>query len=285
MVQKIIGNDFSSVICDEHGSVVYGERFKMQQKFAPVGPARLYEAFVTCGYVPDTVLLLAHEVVKDAITYERVFKAPELLNTNIIMDNSLVELGNAVDLNMVQEACDIVSADIAVLPDVMGDGKLTFEATFDAYDSWKANLEDVQLMALIHGRNFEEWLWCAHSLATKCSTPWIGVPRITQGLKDIRTGQVYSRSTLVKLVSEVFYPGTPIHLFGFSDNPMEDMMAAAHPDVKSIDSAVPLRLDGRSIFHPVEARNRRWFDEVEFRPNMIKACKEMDSIINSLTPA
>lgn len=258
----------------------FGERFEPMKagKFAPVAPFHIYQQFAVNGYVPKTVLLLAHDVVAHPEGYHETFSDPLWHDTTIIMDNSLVELKKAVDTEMVFNACEIVAADIAVLPDVMGDGLSTFVETEKVYNEWKWKFREYELMALIHGKDVQEWFHCAYGMANHCPTPWVGIPRITANIRD-QAGNFYTRSDLVDFVDLVYSDKPKIHLFGFSDYPWLDITDASYQRVSSIDSAVPLRQKEGNIFADAGPRGD-WWESVTYEKWMIDNCLKVDSMIN-----
>lgn len=250
---------------------------KYRSKFAPVCPPRIYKGFLNAGYVPNTVLLLAHDVVANEYEYAELFEDPRWSNTNIIMDNSVVETGKAADLKMIKEAVDIACADIVVLPDTLGDGEATRNQIKEAYQDWKWTFKNQELMALVQGKDIRDWLITADTIKPY-GLHWIGIPRCAEGLKDPKTDKVYDRTELV-LMAEQFLNPHNIHLFGFSDSIWEDLDAAKYPTVKSIDSASPLRLTkDQSIFEDPGPRGN-WWSKVEFDPYMVEICQQINSII------
>ena len=140
--QGLSGKSASLMITDEYGS---------QSKFAPVCPPRIYQAMREAGYIPSNVLLLAHDVVANKDLYETEFVRSEWLHTNIIMDNSLIETGGAVDAEMVYTAASTVGADVVVLPDVLRDGIASTKATLKAWAEWHWKFRDFQKMIVIQG--------------------------------------------------------------------------------------------------------------------------------------
>lgn len=251
--------------------------YRGPDKFAPVVPFHIYQQFMVNGYVPSTILLLAHDVVKHKEDYKETFEHILWNNTNIIMDNSLVELGEAVNVDMVEEACNIVNADIAVLPDAMGDGVVTLDLVGDAYESWMWKFRDIKLMALIHGKDLKEWLMCAEEMEKHFRTPWVGIPRICE-----KNDGVYTRTELIRYLDWI-YPNRPkIHLFGFSDYIWQDLKAAQNQRVSSIDSAVPFRLGPNSNLLGEDAGPRgTWWDTAKFEPWMIEKANRINQIIGA----
>lgn len=256
--------------------VIFDSIISRPSKFAPVAPARFYTAMREAGYIPQQVLLLAHDVVEDPEGYEE-FKREEWANTTIFMDNSLVELKNAVDANMVHEAADATAADIVILPDVMGDGIASMQATEEAWEHWYWRFRGYQKLIVIHGESLPIWLACAEELAN-LEPDWVSIPRICE---DILGPEGIHREDLVPFAKAIF-PDTPIHLLGFSNSPWWDLRAAAMHEVKSIDSAVPLRQSNTNIFSNDPGPRGSWWNTAIWDECMIDRCKNTDRIINAL---
>lgn len=250
-------------------------------KFAPVAPFHIYQQFLVNGYVPEQVLLLAHDVVAHADDYKETFMDPRWDNTNIIMDNSVVETGKAADLGMVQEAVRIVDADVIALPDVMGSAKDNLALLGESWDKWRWAFRDKELMALLQGSDIQDWFLNLETVAHKYQTPWIGVTRRTEGLKDPHTGKVYNRMHLVDFASRLI-PNAKIHLFGFSDSLWEDLFIAGHSSVQSIDSAVPLRMKTDYPLSEKIGPRGDWWETAKFDPKMIDNCRKIDELITRL---
>jgi len=248
-------------------------------KFAPVCPAHIYEAFAENRYIPEQILLLAHDVVANERKYEEVFSDPIWDNTNVIMDNSVVELGTAVDADMVSEAAQIVGADIVVLPDVMGVGEASTDATLEAWPHWYWKFRDYQKMILIHGSSLGEWLYSAERMM-HLEPDWIGIPRITEDTFCRDSG--LHRFQLVDFAHAIF-PEAKIHLFGFSNDVHWDLFSACHPHVSSIDSAVPLRLRSSSLFSEPQGKRNNWWADCVFNEQMITNCHLVDVYIERMS--
>lgn len=266
------------IIFDDDGNIfhnyAFGVRFK--DKFAPVAPFHLYQQFLLNGYVPSTVLLLAHDVVEHAVEYQELFDDPKWDNTTIFMDNSLVELKKAVDIEMVKDAVDIIGRKqiVVILPDVMGESEPTTKSTLDAWDKWSREFRDHQKLVVIQGASIQEWLKCAESLA-HLKPDWVSIPRVTENAFG------YHRWELVPFI-EALYPESKIHLLGFSDYIWEDLKAAACESVKSIDSAVPLRMKTMNILSEVVEPRGNWWEEAKFDISIIERCRKINDLIRGM---
>lgn len=242
-------------------------------KFGPVAPIHVVNKLspAACG---DYHLLLAHDVAANAREYGQFFNSRR--NMTIIMDNSVIELGNAVDLKIVHKACEAVDSTTIVLPDVMLEGKETVESCAAALLSWPSQFVDLfgtradrGFMIVPQGRSLEEFAWCASQFAHHPSINFWGVPRNL--VKEIG-----SRARAIDIVSAL-NPTRRIHMLGFSDNVCDDVICAKDRRVEGIDSAVPLRAGNLGIdfnFNTVMPPRGDWWDNASHVPLMD------DNIIN-----
>lgn len=215
-------------------------------KFAPVAPLA-----VAAELMPDELgdyhLLLAHDVLKYPQTYRRIYH-PEVLGkgTTTIMDNSLIELGEAVPMEKVLEAANIVGAQFLVFSDRLKDLVWTLEATKADLAAYK-RISDQHFsgtpqtlpkpMAVVQGSNMVEINYCIHTYR-EMGFEAIAIPRVLTEVAGSRVPIIYEA---VELGFEY------IHLLGFSDNFRDDVVSASLPGVMGIDSAVPVRMGLKGI--------------------------------------
>ena len=99
-----------------------------------------------------------------------------------ILDNSLIELGGAVDLQRVLSAAEQIGADEIILPDVFQDGPATIKAVNDALsdliDRYPNRSWPYKLMAVAQGKNEEEWVSCYKQLLNNPDIDIIGIPKV-----------------------------------------------------------------------------------------------------------
>lgn len=262
---------------------------RVMKKFAPVAPIHIYEALANRGYVPDNILLLAHDVYKheNRDRYMALFNRGPWKDTHIIMDNSLIEVGNAITLNEIEEAVRCVNADVVVLPDSLTDGIASAELTVAAWDEWKTRFsapyrgdKPIQLMAVIQGETEKGFMQALEMIATNIAPDWISIPRRTES----KFG--YKRIELIDFV-RMFFPSQPIHLLGFSEYPWNDILAAQLSDVVSIDSAAPLRLPNGDVFSnagPSRVNKETgvdWWDTCKYEHYMLQNIQKVDKLIKS----
>ena len=162
---------------------------------------------------------------------------PKCNNKNCykIMDNSLIELGSAVDLSTVLQAAEECNADEVILPDVFRKGRETLESVKSSiatlYTLGKIN--SFRYMAVCQGETKEEFEWCFKELCKLPEIHCIGIPKVSQELtSEGRPGLEY----LWKGSSKV------IHLLGVWYN-LEELTQYKNPElIRSVDTCIPALL-------------------------------------------
>lgn len=206
--------------------------------FAPVLPLSVAQKFKQENALGRYHLLLAHEVCKDPEGFSSVYGDIEC--GNIILDNSVFELGYPLDLEHMKFAAEFVHADVVVLPDILMDNYATLKCISEAVESWSELLDDnISFMGVPQGTDYKDWLNCLESFRNIPRIEWIGIP------KNLRTKLNISRVKAVEDCTKLF-PGRSIHLLGFSNDLQDDILATrASRNVWGIDSTVPPRLGMR----------------------------------------
>jgi len=218
----------------------------MTARYSPIAPITLLEKMFEVERSTDTLvlgnylLLLAHDVLIHPERYENLiiavrdhYKGGE--DTFIIMDNSVVELGNALNVEDVIEAACVVEANCIMTPDILGDS----HGTQVLVELQKELLLECNfpLMRVPQGKNNAELVecvdWLRHHLPRgKYEWEYWGIPRWISNELD-------SRIPIVQYINTAS-EGARIHLLGCSDNYDDDMRSCWLPDVMGIDSANPL---------------------------------------------
>lgn len=255
-------------------------------KFAPVCPAQIAAHLAAYNSLGDYHLLLAHDVLNHTDQYEEVFNASYPFTNRhqrgtIIMDNSIIELGDAVDLAVIKHAVDIVKANVVVLPDVLLDAQATVESIKSALPEWSDVFKGCGLMVVPQGKTVEEFAWCAQRLANivPSNRGWWGIPRNFIG----QTG--FSRQVAIKICTQL-RPHWPIHLLGFSDNLVDDVISVTSRlgNIMGIDSAVPIRLGDAANprlveFNQVVEPRGNWWDVAQFSETMCNNVVIMNALV------
>lgn len=210
-------------------------------QFAPVAPLHMLEQMEDFGILGDYHLLLAHDVVKHAERYARLFKDKGMY---IIMDNSLIELGEPVDGACMLDACQIVGASVAVLPDKLGDVRETVHMSTKGLHEW-GQLGLDSFLFVIQGTSLFEAARGIDTIATHDQAHMIkawSVPKVWQ------ERYLHSRWPVIDMAARRKFI-TDIHLLGMSNSLRDDLYCCTHPHVMGMDSAVPIRYgyNGRII--------------------------------------
>jgi hypothetical protein len=204
------------------------------------------------GVLGDYHLLLAHQVLDQPAIHKAFYRdiLPTITNGRerasksvkalkrpyIIMDNSLIELGEPLSVREVLAAGEIVDARVIVLPDVLGDRIETLNRTMEAMEDLHGlrrlspYAKQVKALGVAQGRTFTDVFSCARDMIQILGVDIISVPRHV-------TATLGTRLDVTRAISRY---GKPIHLLGFSDNIFDDMYTLAVDRVMGIDSAVPI---------------------------------------------
>lgn len=250
--------------------------FNYNTRFAPVCPIQVLEGMLAAGtdVFGDYHLLLAHHTVEHKKRFADLFKRATDLGWkgDVIMDNSIVELGDAVSLDMVAEATNVVKDNAPdsycypVLPDVMGKGRETRDIIGEQYSLWESGCPGDGFMAVCQGEDIEDYQKSLYMFADQMRFPEIrilGIPRILHKTCG-------SRIEAVRHVKD--FLGTHlVHLLGFSDDMEDDLAALSFLGLGGIDSAVPLRVREVFTIHTdAGKRSPTWFEDALVDPLMLE---------------
>lgn len=228
-------------------------------KFAPVCPLRILRRLPNGGGYYH--LILAHDVLNNPDE----FRLWSTTGATIILDNSVTELGTAVNTEVIREAANISRATVIILPDVYNDKLSTMINCKKALDEWPAALLNREVMFVPQGNTMQEFLECAEYLATDPRISWWGVPRNITDKPAI--GSRYQAAHLLRMLN----PARKMHLLGFSNNIADDMLCSHLPFVEGIDSAVPIRAAtlGKPMSLILDMPPRGdWWDTAQYVPLM-----------------
>lgn len=207
-------------------------------KFAPVAPPDMLLDLKAKGALGDYHLLLAHDIVAQKEKYREIFSSGPM-PYYLILDNSVIELGEPVSAEVLEEARAVLKEAypgnkvITVLHDFIGDFFKTVEYSRASAARWMQ--KDLgPFMAVPQGQTWQEFTSCADNLVSIPGVQAWGIPRHS-------TGKLGTRQHLANYCS-VMRPHWDTHLLGFSDDLQDDIQCADMLMVKGIDSAVPIRL-------------------------------------------
>jgi hypothetical protein len=244
-------------------------------EFAPVAPIQILEALKEDRTLGQHHLLLAHHVLEYPDRFKELFSRP-YGPYSIIMDNSIVELGDAASDAKVKEACDALGYSslrkiYPVLTDVMADGPATIKASTESYDWWmENNLDGYPLFVVLQGNDWKTFTETADHFLLESGferIKMVGIPRVL-------TKHLGTRWKAIEYVHAI-RPDLLIHLLGFSDDVTDDIVCGNHPAVMGIDSAVPLRYSYSStetgFYTPtaeIPKRPEDWFEKGEYNDHV-----------------
>lgn len=225
----------------------------MSAKYSPVAPISLLFQLRAKDLLGNYLLLLAHDVLKHPRAYIDLIESLENTDENprfIIMDNGVIETGNALTVMDVLEAANYVEANCIVTPDVLGD----FVETQKLVMSQSTELMQCgfDLMKVPQGSNFDELVKCADwlqgYLPTRSPNPSLwGIPRWVANKFGTRVGIINYIDSISGLCE--------MHLLGMSKNLDDCDLCTRRANVIGIDSANPIvmGLAGHSM------RNGFWY--------------------------
>lgn len=231
-------------------------------RFAPVVPLSIADLLHDVAALGTYHLLLAHDVMESSwhrqmykyLYYDSMLSDPsyDANKRCVIMDNSLVELKQALPFETVRQAAVQVRANYMVAGDAFLDATATIHATQLYVDATAAAITAGKtvppLMGVVQGSTVAECERCITYFALQPHIEAIAVPRCL-------TAALGSRMLVVDLIADE-WPGRfkCIHLLGFSDNLTDDFLSANRREVDGIDSAAPIRgaLQGKSMTIPYD---------------------------------
>lgn len=206
--------------------------------FAPVCPPAMYKALKAADLLGDYHLILAHDVANRPAEYLEVFGDATRKGMYIIMDNSLIELGQPVSAQVMLKAVSCLKPTVIVLPDHMKDANKTINASTRAAEEWSF-LGLGPFMVVPQGTSLSELMMCAEALEKLPGVTAFGIGRFTADMLG-------TRQVLADMLHKE-WPSMAIHLLGFSENLADDITCAQKPYIMGIDSAVPVRFGLKGI--------------------------------------
>lgn len=234
-------------------------------KYAPVCPIRILKRLPNEG--GNYHLILAHDVLNHPVEFTDFFGGYRHQYDTIILDNSVTELGTAVNTDVIEKAAQISHANVIVLPDVYNDCDQTIEQCTKALKEWPQYLLSKNVMYVPQGNTWEEFVRSAEALAKHPGISWWGVPRnLVEKLE-------FGTRRRAALMLYMLNPTRKIHLLGFNnaDDIFDDMYCARLPFIEGIDSAVPIRaatLGLEMSFNLKLPPRGDWWDTVQHVPLM-----------------
>lgn len=199
-------------------------------------------------YENEYVMLLAHlsKIDENYVEYARNSKRYK------IMDNSIIELGEAFSMEDLIKEAEKCKVDEIILPDVYLDGERTVKKVKSSIE-WLRNhnlLGKYKLMAVCHGRGPKELSDTFHALNEIPEIDVIGIPKVL-------TTWVTSRVKGAEYMA--FNTTKEIHLLGCWESLKELKELSPNSKIRSMDTCLPalLSIYGMKTF---ENRNGKKID-------------------------
>ncbi|MBW2561470.1 MAG: hypothetical protein JRE40_11530 [Deltaproteobacteria bacterium] len=214
-------------------------------EFAFITPVPLLNLYATASKYH---LLLEHLTSDE--WYVRFYSERKSKGDFIILDNSIIEVGNASSLEALDEAAQKVTPDEIALGEKWHDAEGTLQEIEKGIRFAESHNWNCGLMAVPQGSTLEEWLWCFERiLALEIDT--IGIPKF---LEDLHGG---GRLSVLRLLEATYGEkikdsGKQLHLLGLGGNPIElAHVSQLDLPIRGADSSMPVWFGLLGIpFHP-----------------------------------
>lgn len=194
-------------------------------------------------------MALAHLVLEN-LDYANFYRERSAAGEYVILDNSIIELGEAVSIDIILEAAARIKAHEIILPDVYRDGMGTLNAIDRVFHHDAEKLKGYKLMAVPQGKTMSDWLYCYKKILRNFpQIDVIGIPKSTSMFEDDTIG----RDNLVQhLYSHGFVKyDKEYHLLGVHNNPAEILVSSRHKWIRGVDTCLPVLCGQLGVsFHP-----------------------------------
>lgn len=218
-------------------------------KAAVIAPTGLLKKYCTTGYH----LALAH--LMDDKEYVSFYRDAAERGEHVILDNSVIELGEPVDAPWLLTACKRFKPTELVLADFPRQMDKTVEWATNFAPMFKQTFPELKLMAVpqwTHPGNAEQWMECHFRLADIEDVDTIGIPKFTKELRPQICAMLhdYMVSYDIRPSGQDREP-PEYHLLGTWGNPIEIVELAKYDWIRGVDSKIPVRLGQLGIaLHP-----------------------------------
>ena len=158
-----------------------------------------------------------------------------------ILDNSIIELGNAIKIQDILKLADGIEFDELILPDALNDGKKTVELAKEAIHFLNTTGYTFKLMAVPQGKTIEEWI--------KCYKELLQLPIDTIGINKLTHNLLGSRESWCDYLYQNNYIDTKYdyHLLGLPSNIIEIKHQTKHKWIRGLDTCAAYLLARDSI--------------------------------------
>ena len=164
-----------------------------------------------------------------------------------ILDNSLIELDEAMSMKDVLNAAELIGADEVVLPDVFKNGSETIKATLNALGEHKEELKKYKTMAVVHGETIDEWIRTFLIFSARPDIDVLGIPKVMH--EQFTAHGIPGRARILNKV--ISLTDKEIHLLGLWEH-FNELTHYHHrlTKIRSMDTSLPslLEINHKTIF-------------------------------------
>lgn len=198
-------------------------------KYALIGDSQIDTQGLINNYGGAYHLVLAQYMLRDR-AYMTAYKLRHAQGHFIMLDNGAAELGQSISFEHVMHVADELLPDEIIMPDVLGDGEATAQATFNSLRKVNENYRAV----VPQGRTWDEWEYCLKRLLMfGCRTICIA-----KRYERLPGGRAHALNLIQSMDA---HRSHHIHLLGFNSEPLAEIRSAlaAFSMVRGVDSAAP----------------------------------------------
>lgn len=182
-------------------------------------------------YKDKIVMLLAHLAKHDSYVQEAL-NHPDNYK---ICDNSIIEMGSTFSIDKLVEAAEKMGCQEIILPDGYPRGDVTRKLVLEALEWLKEHnyIGKFKIMAVCHGRDYEEWLETFNLFNSIPEIDVLGIPKVLQRWLPSK-----SREELAPVFTNT---DKEIHLLGtwFSLEEEVNMPKELRARIRSCDTCLP----------------------------------------------
>jgi len=215
-------------------------------------------------------------VLSDLVLKDEVYKNYYLESRKLkIVDNSVNENGEPLDLDKIIKAFELVKGSVLIPPDYLGDGQKTLNSYKEAclyIENPRNKLVSIEVMGVIQGSTFEE--------VFSYIPYYKGMVGVPYDICSLKTDPPWLMGLRRALVVNSLPPELTIHLLGFSS--LDELFwYGSNPRVISMDTGIPilLGLNERDILEPLESKKDPTLllmDKIELTPkNWTAICRNI----------
>lgn len=196
------------------------------------------------SYRAGTIFLFLPQLMKNTGYANYVRELSDNIANFTILDNGAYE--GSLDTALFIEAMRDIDPDEVVIPDVLGDAKMSLTLAADFF-SYRHHLPGLRYMLVAQGKTVNEiWDMLLVAIARHPSITTIGLPKHL-----VTTVDTHARVVLTNRIKEMYQDRFDIHFLGSSPALPNEIMYVSNM-VRSMDTSMPFAFawHGLNIGHP-----------------------------------